>query len=455
MFRRFAQDRKGSIGAVLALGSVALLGAASASLDYTRMTNSRAALAAAVDAAALAGAQAPVADMQTIARQVFDANFREKDRITSFTARIVKRGEDDAVQVEAVADVKMSLAQAIGISSAPVRAVSEVLSGNDADVQLALVLDVTGSMAGQRLASLKTASAEMVNTLFDKLAKPEQLKISVIPFSEYVNVGMQNRNQPWIDVPPDSTTTRNVCWPTRDITRTYNCRMQFHSWTHCEDGVCGTQTGTWEVCDHDYGPYYDVCQNETTTLRWDGCVGSRNYPLNVRDENYTINRVPGVMNVTCPVPLTPPTPSRNVVLAALDALQPIGNTYIPSGLMWGWAALSDTQPISTPSNPTRKTNKFLILMTDGANSISPTYPYHNEWNVPVADTLTAELCTNIKAAGIQVFTISFDVNNNIIKNQLRICASSPDKYFDAIGSVQLSEAFNGITKQLTQLRIVR
>ena len=91
-------------------------------------------------------------------------------------------------------------------------------------------------------------------------------------------------------------------------------------------------------------------------------------------------------------------------------------------------------------------------MTDGANSMSPTYPYHDDYNVPVADTLTSELCTNMKAAGIQIFTISFDVNSNIVKNQLRICASSPDKFFEASNSTQLSQAFNGITSQMSDLR---
>ncbi len=455
MFRLFFNDARGSIGLGMALGVTAMLGAVSATLDYSRMTNSRAALSAAVDAAALAGAQAPQIDMAVTARQVFDANFREQDTVTSFTATLVKHGAMDAVRVEAVASVKMTLAQSLGFSTAPVRAFSEVVSGNDADVQIALVLDVTQSMEGPKMTALKGAATEMVNSMFDKLKRANQVKIAVVPFAQYVNVGMSNRYQPWIDVPPDSTTTQRVCYQARDITRTYNCRMQFHSWTACTDGVCGTQTGTWEVCDHDYGPYYESCSNQTTELKWDGCVGSRNYPLNVKDENYTINRVPGVMNVVCPPALTPLSSSQPAVLNTISQLVPSGNTYIPSGLMWGWAALSPGEPIAEPIDPNYKALRYVILMTDGANSMSPTYPHHDDWNVPVSDTLTAELCTNIKAAGIQIFTISFDVNSNILKNQLRICASSPDKYFEASNSLQLSQAFSGITGQMTQLRLVK
>lgn len=455
MFKLFAKDSRGSLGIGMALGATAMIGAVSATLDYSRMTNTRAALSAAVDAAALAGAQAVAADMNTTARQVFDANFREQAVVTAFSAKLVKNGELDAVRVEATATVRMTLAQAIGFASAPVRSYSEVTVGNDSDIQMALVLDVTDSMRGAKLDTLKSASSDMVNTLFDKLKKANQIKMAVVPFAEYVNVGKSNRNKPWIDVPNDSSTTKKVCWPTRDITRTYNCRMQYHEWTDWNDGVSTPRSGTWQVCDHDYGPYYDTCQMETKTQKWDGCVGSRNHPLNLSDANYTINRAPGVMNVNCPPELTELTPSRPKVLKAIADLTTSGNTYIPAGLTWGWAALSEAAPFSEPGNPNRKAQDYLILMTDGANTMSPTYPKHDNYDSAVSDTLTAQLCANIKAAGVLIFTISFDVNSVILRNQLRICASSPDKYFEATNQIQLKDAFNGITSQVTQLRITK
>ncbi len=438
----------------MAISAVTMIGTASIALDYSRMTSSRASLVAAVDAAALAGAQAPQADTSKIARQVFDANFREQNTVTSFTAAIVKTDGVSALRVEATANVKMTLAQVIGFSKAPVRAFSDVVIGGGADVEVALVLDVTASMDGAKLTALKGAASEMVNALNTAMSTSNQVKIAVVPFSQYVNVGKSNRNARWIDVPRDSKTTERVCYQARDITRTYNCRMQYHEWTDWTDGVSSIKSGTWEVCDHDYGPYYESCSNQTRELTWDGCVGSRNYPLNVKDENYTINRVPGVMNVVCPTQLTPLSSSVPTILNAISNLTTSGNTYIPSGLMWGWAALSPGEPFDEPALNV-KLLKYIVLMTDGANSMSPTYPYHDDYNVPVADTLTSELCTNIKAAGINIFTISFDVQSNIVKNQLRICASSADQFFEANNTTQLSEAFSGITSKMSNLRLVK
>jgi hypothetical protein len=337
----------------------------------------------------------------------------------------------------------------------PVSIVSEAASTSDEDIQVALVLDLTGTMAGQKLDDLKTSASNMVDTLFDKLKQANQVKIGLVPFAEYVNVGMTNRNQPWISVPPDSSTNQNVCWMTRDITSSTNCRQEFSTWQSCNDSGCTTQSGFYQVCDNTYGPEYQVCGTQTSNQTWAGCVGSRNYPLNVRDINYTVQPAPGVMNVSCPPPLTTLTPSRTQVLAAIDALNADGFTYIPAGLTWGWATLTTETPFSEPENPTRKLKRHLVLMTDGENTRSPSYPYHDWTDTVTSDNLMSELCINIKAQDIDVFTIAFDVTNATIKNRLRSCASSPDKYFDATNDTQLADAFATIARQMTLLRISR
>ena len=455
MLRRFIENEAGNIAMIFGLSSFVILGATSAGLDYTRMTNTRAALSSAADAAALAAAQAPPNEAVALARQVFDANFTDTSLVGTFSAAPFRKGTDNAFRVEVTANVPMTLSKIMGVDTRTVRSVSDAVLGNDQDIQIALVLDVTGSMLGSKLASLKTAASGMVNTLYDKLTQGNQIKMAVVPFAQYVNVGLSNRNQPWLSVPPDSSTTQQVCRQTRDITRTYNCRMQYHQWTDWNDGVATPRSGTWEVCDHDYGPYYQTCSNQTTTLKWNGCVGSRNYPLNVRDENYIANPVPGIMNVNCPPALTTLSSSRPTVLNAISGLSAVGNTYIPSGLIWGWAALSPATPFSEPTNANRQTQRYIVLMTDGENTMSPTYPRHDGYDAAISNTLTAELCTNVKADGVQVFTIAFEVTSNPVKTLLRNCASSPDKYFDATNALQLTSAFDAIAQQMTMLRISR
>jgi hypothetical protein len=252
------------------------------------------------------------------------------------------------------------------------------------------------------------------------MKRPNQVKMAVVPFAQYVNIGLGNRNQSWNTNTADYTTSRQLCgWAQR-----------FWSWI-------------WE------------CRTVTDSFVWQGCVGSRNYPQNVRDDNYSLIRVPGVFNVTCPSALLSLSTSKATVVDKINSLVANGATYIPAGLMWGWAVLSPGEPFNEPTDAKRTTKRYVVLMTDGENTISPSYPAHDGSNTTTANTLTSELCANIKAADVEVFTIAFNVSISSVKTLLQNCATSSDKFFDAANGTQLAAAFSDITRQMTNLRLTR
>lgn len=453
--RSFSHSTSGSVSILLALGATILVGSVSAGLDYSRMTSVRSSLASATDAAALAAAQASKNDAGTIAQQVFDANFRGVSPVTSFSAKLEKKGDSESYRVEASADVPMTLSQVLGFSSRSVSAVSEVALGQDEDLLVALALDVTGSMAGQKLKDLKAAATSMTNDLYDSMKRSNQVKMAIIPFARYVNVGLPNRNKSWMSVPPDSKTTAEVCSQKRDVVRTYNCRDEFRSWTSCNDGVCTQHSGTTKVCDREYGPYYQSCEKKTTEMKWQGCVGSRDYPYNTLDDTYVTKPVPGIMNVSCPRPITELSTSRPTILKAISELSASGETYIPSGLKWGWASLSPGEPFDAKTDEKNITRRILILMTDGANTVSPSYPKHDDSNAAVANKLTSELCTNAKAAKIEIFTIALQVGSAAVEQLLLNCSSTPSNFFKLENSGQLKEAFESIRRRMSSLRLTK
>ncbi|MBX9759606.1 MAG: VWA domain-containing protein [Beijerinckiaceae bacterium] len=418
MLRTFVKDERGSIGTLLALGALTMIGAVSAGLDYSRMVTARTELANAVDAASLAAGQADSAQAAVVARNVFDANFRNQGSLVSFRAEAFTRGEDEAYRVEAVANVNMAMAQTLGFRTAPVRALSEVTVGNDTDILVSLVLDTTGSMAGSKMSNLKSSATDMVNELFTKLKRANQVKMAVVPFAQYVNVGTANRNAGWIEGAQDYTGVQQSCnW-------VWNSGWRWQCW------------------------------NVSVNYTWSGCVGSRSYPLNVRDENYGV-RVPAIMNATCTTPLQPLTANRANILTAIGQLPTSGDTYIPAGLMWGWTAVSPREPFNEPTDPKFKTKRYVVLMTDGENTVSPRYPDHWGGDANLANTLTAEVCANIKNDDIEIFTIAFQVSTNTVKSLLRNCATNSDRFYDAADSTQLSSAFKEIAKQMSSLRIVK
>jgi hypothetical protein len=135
-----------------------------------------------------------------------------------------------------------------------------------------------------------------------------------------------------------------------------------------------------------------------------------------------------------------------------------GATYVPSGLVWGWRGLSTQAPFTESAGDRvdgegNKINKVLILMTDGENTASPSFPGHNATDVSLANQFTTQSCEAIKADRVRIFTIAFDVTSNPIKDLLRACASSPGLFFDAADASQLDAAMQAIGSQLGGLRL--
>ncbi len=57
------------------------------------------------------------------------------------------------------------------------------------NVEVSLVLDVTGSMAGQRLSDLKARAKELVDIVVKDTQEPYYSKVAIVPYSMGVNVG--------------------------------------------------------------------------------------------------------------------------------------------------------------------------------------------------------------------------------------------------------------------------
>jgi len=91
----------------------------------------------------------------------------------------------------------------------------------------------------------------------------DSLRVSVVPFAQYVNVGESRRGARWLDVPEDQLVTARR----RDVVSRSNCRDVTRNVTR--DGVVTTRRG--RQCDKVFGEP----RNVTFTATWEGCVGSR------------------------------------------------------------------------------------------------------------------------------------------------------------------------------------
>lgn len=458
LLKAFSKDLRGNTTIMFALAVVPLLLAAGAGIDMLRANSTQTVLQGAADAAAIAGAASGKTNQDDLMKIVTDyviANGVPKavEAISSLDAALDQKNRTFSVTLKG--KINTSLMRIAGISTMDVGAYSQVSLGNEG-LEVALVLDNTGSMNdSNRLPALKAAAKQLVDEVFTA-AGGNYIKVGVVPFSEYVNVGMGNRNAAWINVPADTSSTTNQCWDTYPAATKSNCRMETSSWSL--DGV--PQSSTYEVCDWNYGTPVQQCGPVTNSLTWNGCVGSRGIAEDVGIGN-PASRYPGVQNVNCPVDLLPLTSDKSTVNAKIEAMTGVGNTYIPSGLVWGWNILDNQEPFNQAKSAgwmkAHGGTKALVLMTDGDNTLTPTYPYHGPdgGNTGVANSKVTALCDNIKGTNITLYTVSLMVTNPVSKAMLVNCASDGSKAFSADDPAALAQAFKHITESLLAMRFVK
>ncbi|MGI9482586.1 MAG: hypothetical protein ACR2OR_09535 [Hyphomicrobiales bacterium] len=69
------------------------------------------------------------------------------------------------------------------------------------------------------------------------------------------------------------------------------------------------------------------------------------------------------------------------------------------------------------------------------------------------NTKTTQLCNTLNDLNIRVYTITFQVSTNTVRNLMRNCASDPSLYFDSPSGTELRSAFKAIGVDLNNLRI--
>lgn len=328
------------------------------------------------------------------------------------------------------------------------------------DVEVSLVLDISGSMANDnRMVNMKAAAKEFVSALI----RPETqdlISVSIVPYSEHVNVSqpiysqlntLDWHNESWCVEMPD----------TEFSTIALNTAMEYEQMQHFQWNF-GESTYWSNIIDDTICPHED----------WEAIL--------------------------------PHSQSLSALEGRIDAFVPRAGTSIFMGVKWGAALLDpSTRGIVTnligsgtvdgvfSGRPVDHTNpitlKTMVVMTDGKNDSSaritdeyyadvnhvqywktynfwwsmnyhfPDFLHDETWeekyNATLGDALTHSVCTAAKNAGIVIWGIGFEVDDHGA-DVLESCASSPSHFFRVEG-VEISEAFSAIASQINQLRLTQ
>ncbi|TDH59601.1 hypothetical protein E2C06_26520 [Dankookia rubra] len=399
--------RRGTIAVMVALLAVPLIGMVGIATDGARAWLLRSRMHTALDAAALAGARnisltpaerdAEVAAMfwtnfgmgstgYTPAKATGQAWRGFLDASTTLDPPLVADSSTMRVSARAVLDT--TFARVLGVRTLTVAASAEARRA-DMGMELALVLDVTGSMGsnltpspigsattnGTNIDALRLAASDLVNILYGTRTTVPNLWVSVVPYTTTVNIAPQRTG--WLD--PGS----------RDLTR-YAPR----GWTGCIEARAATGNDQTDAPPgtEPFKPFFWTSTLGKYTVKNGAVPGDNDWAASLTGTNGISEMYQDIRennntgpNSGCPqVPILPLTASKASVLNRIMALRSTfrGGTMHNVGLQAGWFTLSprwrglwttgtldagaDTSPATLPLNyKTQYMQKVVVLMTDG------------------------------------------------------------------------------------------
>lgn len=432
MLKRFIGDRRGNFAVIGAVAMLPLMLAVGVAVDVGMAVNLQTRMQHATDSAALALAreknQPTPAQAKEMAGRMLDANFAGK--YSNLT--VSRNGAEWEVRAEVAS--KTSFMKLAGYDRIPLTVVSRA-AHSTMSYEIALVLDTTGSMEGEKIANLKKAAKEMITTMTRDLEEKERVKFALVPFSTFVNVGPQhaptvyragnngavkqeNDGAPWLDL--EGRSTANGAEIVKGVSRFmlfYNLGQQWEGCVETRQPTASRKYDTqdlpanpsdprslfvpaFHVDDYDTdSPSYKGNDYLDDTPSWPSSVpaGLRSklnkYGIPVNANGTMANGnwyTPPSMdfgptgiygssyrerkgpNFFCDSdPIVPLTTDYAKVRAAIDAIRPLGNTNTFEGVMWGWRVLSPGAPFTEGRPKDAFNNEKVLILLSDGN---------NTWN---------------------------------------------------------------------------
>ncbi len=189
---RFVRDRRATIAVASAILLPVLVGCVGLSMDIARSYLVRERLGNAVDAAALS-ASAESTDPDVIDQKVqeyFAANYPDyKIGLTHDLTTNVDT-TNDTVTVSAYADYNTTFMRFLGIDKLTVYRTTTITRKVGANIELALVVDISGSMNNNsKITDLISAANDLVDTVVYDDQSNYFSKIALVPYAVAVNAG--------------------------------------------------------------------------------------------------------------------------------------------------------------------------------------------------------------------------------------------------------------------------
>ncbi|MFN3659113.1 MAG: pilus assembly protein TadG-related protein [Pseudolabrys sp.] len=441
----FARAKRGNVAITFAFATLPVIGFVGAAVDFSHANSVKAALQAALDSTALMVAKdAPnvsSTELNSKARAYFTALFtRPEATIVNISATYSTAGGSN-VLVTGKVTVPTTFMAVLGRDTMTVDGSSTTKWGSTR-LRVALALDVTGSMASAgKMTALKSATKNLLNQLKAAAGQNGDVYVSIVPFNKNVNVGRSNYAANWIDW--DDWEDANGSWQTTTTCTSTSRRGK----SRCSSNQTWVPASysTWNGCITDRDRDYD--QKVTAPNPADATLPAGQASTLFPAEQYA----------SCPAAMMGLSYNWTAMNSLVDALQPVGMTNQPIGLVWAWQSLVGGGPLTAPAKDADyKYQEIIILMSDGMNTQNRWYSQQTPIDNRMYQTGNGSgTCANIKAAGITIYSVQVNTDGDPTSTVMRNCASSTDKFWMITSANDLNGVFSAIGTNLTQLRVAK
>ena len=435
--RDFGAARAGNVAVIFGIASFPILVSIGAAIDYSRASDMKAKMQAAVDSVALMLSKEAATDtagqLQTNASNYFSSMFHPPGVKNAAVAAVYSTTDGTQILVKGTASVPTAFMGLFGVDTVDIGASSTSAWGS-VRLRVALVLDNTGSMGSSgKMSALQTAATNFLSQLKSAASNNGDVFVSIIPFATSVNVGSTNYTQSWLDWSDYGSCSGGSGWGGSPYT----------------SALCKAAGGKWSK------------YSSSKQSSWTGCVTDRGGTNGPTGQNYdttadppgssSSSKFPAVDYSSCPqeaMGLSYDWPSMNTLV---NNMSPNGATNQNIGLALGWMSLVGGGPFTVPpTDPGYTYQNIIVLFTDGMNTENRWYD--DQSSIDARQTMT---CDNIKAAGITLYTVQISTDSTGASSLLQNCASDSTKYYYLTSASQLVTTFSEIGTNLTNLRIAK
>lgn len=467
---RFTRDDRGTVAPMFGLAAIALFLTMGLAIDFARWHHAKQMTKKATDAAVLAAGRAlqlngaDVDGALEIAQKYYNFNIKSRVPVISDDVRFILDQGGAVITAQGNAYIRTTLLGLTGIHQMPLldesgsdysEARIAIGKNSDKNIEISMMLDITGSMAGQKLEDMKAAAKDLIDVVVWSNQSEHTSKVALVPFSQAVNLGgtyfnaitNKDTDSNLADAGTPARSPAGTVYALIDAVRNFELFPSAHARRGGDDD------------DDEGGSTYGPCAVDRTgdEALTDAKPGPGNYL-----QAYDIARQSNMLTwgrpcVPSAITIMPLSSNKTALKAKIDQFTAAGWTAGSVGTAYAWYMISpewkDIWP--TGSKPAEYndegTKKIAILMTDGEYNV-----WYNGNGYGNASEQAVSLCAGMKAKGIEVYTVGFDLGDNETAIEtLSSCATDPGHAYIADNGDELKQAFRDIALKTTDLYLSR